>query len=164
MKKMVAAILAVILLGSMIGCAVAETAIIGVIVGINEKAGYIVIDDFNDPGYEWRFQGINGWHKGQRVVVVVDDDMEVIEVLQIMSEPRPHETYSSLFEVTEIDRIEHVVTITDCNGFDFQFYGDDDWEIGDMLTAIMDNNGTHKITDDEIISVRYERPDLFDTL
>ena len=70
--------------------------------------------------------------------------------------------YSTLFQIVDIDREEHVVTVVDCNGTEFQFEEDDDWYVSDFLTAVMDDNGTEDtIEDDVIVSTRYERPDLF---
>jgi len=51
----------------------------------------------------------------------------------------------------ELDR----VTVTDNNGEEWAFNGVDDWETGDIVSMIMDNMGTTKIYDDEIIKVKY---------
>ena len=74
------------------------------------------------------------------------------------------EFYSKLFQIAEIDRENDVVTAVDCNGMEFQFTEVEDWEIGDFLTAVMDDNDTEEITDDMIVSVRYECIDQFDEL
>lgn len=57
--------------------------------------------------------------------------------------------------VTGIDTGADVVTFTDGVGNDWEFYGAEDWMIGDGVAAIMDDNGTEAVTDDVIVSVRY---------
>ena len=74
------------------------------------------------------------------------------------------EFYSNLFQIVETDREQDVVTVVDSNGFEYQFTEVEDLEVGDFLTAVMDDNGTEEVFDDIIVSVRYERPDLFDAL
>lgn len=70
------------------------------------------------------------------------------------------EFYSTLFRITDIDL--GLVTVMDCNGNLFLFEDEDDWMVGDFLTAVMNDCGTESILDDEIVSVRYERVDLFE--
>jgi hypothetical protein len=57
--------------------------------------------------------------------------------------------------VTETNPEIDVVTITDNNGFVWQFYGVEDWEKGDICSVIMNDNGTETIFDDIIITTRY---------
>lgn len=58
----------------------------------------------------------------------------------------------------KVDRIENdVVSFVDANGFSWSFSGVDDWEIGDGVACVMDDNGTETIFDDEILSVNYFR-------
>ena len=57
--------------------------------------------------------------------------------------------------VTGLDRAEDVVTFTDGAGNDWEFYGTEDWMIGDGVAALMDDNRTAIVTDDVIVSVRY---------
>lgn len=57
--------------------------------------------------------------------------------------------------VSEIDRKNDLVTFETSSGFLFSFYGVEDWEIGDGVSAIMYDAGTEKIFDDVIISARY---------
>lgn len=72
------------------------------------------------------------------------------------------ELYSTLFKVVDIDRNEDVVTVIDCNKNTWRFDEVDDWNVGDFLTAIMwDAETEGDIKDDRIVSIRYERPDLF---
>lgn len=64
--------------------------------------------------------------------------------------------YPLLTTVTGVDRDKDLVTVEDNNGFIWQFEGTDDWEEGDLCNCLMDNKGTKKIFDDEIIMTRYE--------
>ena len=57
--------------------------------------------------------------------------------------------------VTEINPEIDVVSITDNNGFVWQFYGVEDWEEGDICSVIMNDNGTENIFDDIIVTTRY---------
>lgn len=66
-----------------------------------------------------------------------------------------HEIYPRTMTVTEINTESDVVTITDSVGYVWEFYGVEDWEIGDICSCIMHTNSTEIITDDEIITVRY---------
>jgi hypothetical protein len=66
-------------------------------------------------------------------------------------------TYAKHGVVTELDRANDTVTFTDCNGFNWCFYGVEDWMIGDGVSAVMNDNGTDSIFDDEVVNVRYER-------
>lgn len=63
--------------------------------------------------------------------------------------------YALTCKVVEIDRSKDVVTIEDSTGHRWEFYGVEDWEINDCVSAIMNDCGTTSIFDDEIVSIRY---------
>ena len=65
------------------------------------------------------------------------------------------ENYPLTTIVTEINPEIDVVSITDNNGFVWQFYGVEDWEEGDICSVIMSDNGTETIFDDIIVTTRY---------
>ncbi len=70
---------------------------------------------------------------------------------------KPTETlYPMTTKVVELDRENDVVTCEDFNGFLWQFEGCEDWQEGDICSMIMNDNGTPKIFDDEIVSVKYD--------
>lgn len=48
-----------------------------------------------------------------------------------------------------------VVTVETCTGNIFEFYGAEDWSIGDCVSMIMDSCGTQMVTDDIIIDAYY---------
>lgn len=64
--------------------------------------------------------------------------------------------YPKSAKVTMVNPTTDTVTVTDCNGFMWDFKGTEDWEVGDNVAIIMSGNGTETIYDDEIITVRYE--------
>lgn len=65
--------------------------------------------------------------------------------------------YALTCKVVEIDRSKDIVTMADSTGNTWQFYGVEDWEINDCVSAIMNDCGTASIFDDEIVSVKYSR-------
>lgn len=65
------------------------------------------------------------------------------------------ETYPKVFVVHEIDRVTDTMTLVDFNGWLWDVYGVEDYEIGDVVGAIVDDVGTEVIYDDEIQCIRY---------
>lgn len=63
--------------------------------------------------------------------------------------------YPRTMTVTEINTESDIITLADSVGHIWEFYGIEDWEVGDICSCIMHTNGTEIITDDEIISTRY---------
>lgn len=57
--------------------------------------------------------------------------------------------------VTEINIKDDSITVEDSNGNLWDFYGVEDWQVGDGCSLLMDNNGTENIEDDIIISTQY---------
>lgn len=47
------------------------------------------------------------------------------------------------------------VTVETSTGNLFEFYGSEDWFIGDCVSMIMDSCGTQKVTDDMVIDAHY---------
>ena len=71
-----------------------------------------------------------------------------------------YEEYSTVMKVTDIDLDNDIVYVENWNGNVYSFYGVEDWFVGDYCSLVMGNNYTADITDDTIISIRYERIDL----
>ena len=63
--------------------------------------------------------------------------------------------YALTTEVVELDRENDIVVCEDFNGNLWEFYGCEDWQIDDVASLLMDDNGTLTIYDDEIASARY---------
>lgn len=57
--------------------------------------------------------------------------------------------------VTEINIKDDSITVEDSNGNLWDFYGIENWEVGDGCSLLMNNNGTENIEDDIIISTQY---------
>lgn len=54
-----------------------------------------------------------------------------------------------------------VVTVENCNGFRYTFRScEEDWDVGDAASVIMDTNGTELVIDDKVVAAKYDRPDL----
>ncbi len=58
--------------------------------------------------------------------------------------------YPTVFFVDALNHNADVITFTDMDGEQWLWQGIDDWNVGDMAAAIMDDNDTPDITDDEI--------------
>lgn len=85
------------------------------------------------------------------VSVAVSEDLDSIS----------NHIYGMLAIVTDLDSTEDLVSVTNWNGDIWQFYGTEDWCIGDYCSLVMYDNLTEdSIYDDIVISVIYERPDL----
>lgn len=70
--------------------------------------------------------------------------------------------YARLYQIKAINIEQARMTVEDYNGNEWNIYCDiDDWNVGDYISAIVDNNGTDNIYDDEIIGIRSERPDKY---
>ena len=63
--------------------------------------------------------------------------------------------YPDTMTVTGIDTEADVVTLTTSSGHMYQFYGVEDWQIGDICSCIMNDNGTETIEDDIIVDTKY---------
>lgn len=57
--------------------------------------------------------------------------------------------------VVELDEERDEVICIDFNGNEWAFSEIEDWEVGNIVSMIMDDMGTEMIFDDEILSVRY---------
>ncbi len=62
--------------------------------------------------------------------------------------------------VVKIDRDNDIVTCEDYNGNLWEFYGVEDWEVGDCASLLMESHGTKKIEDDTIEDVRFSAWEL----
>lgn len=58
--------------------------------------------------------------------------------------------------VIYVDKDGDVILIEDLAGHRWIYGGAEDWLEGDMVSMIMNSNGTEQIKDDEIIKIQYE--------
>jgi len=61
--------------------------------------------------------------------------------------------YPRAFVVDKLDYEKDIVTVVDAVGMKWKFTECDDWEVGDMVVAIMDSKGTEIITDDSFVEI-----------
>ena len=67
-----------------------------------------------------------------------------------------HDTHMRAMIVTQLDYTQDIVTCVDAVGFEWQFYGCEDYAINDLVCTLMDDNGTpDTILDDIIIDAEY---------
>lgn len=63
--------------------------------------------------------------------------------------------YPQGFIVTEVNQEADTITLTTATGYDYIWTGSEDWQEGDQVAAIMNDNGTPSILDDSIICIKY---------
>lgn len=64
--------------------------------------------------------------------------------------------YATTTIVDRIDKSQDIVTLKDYNGYIYQISPVEDWEVGDIASILMDDNGTpFDKLDDKIVSVKY---------
>lgn len=97
----------------------------------------------------------------KRAVIIIITIICVITICALSiaavkrAEPISNSYYALTCEVVEINRETDIVTCEDCNGNLWEFYGVEDWEIGDCASLLMNNQGTPSIYDDTIESAHY---------
>lgn len=65
------------------------------------------------------------------------------------------EIYPQAFVVSEVNYEENTILLVDYNGEGWLWKGIEDYEVGDIIAAIMDDNETETIYDDIIIIIQY---------
>lgn len=68
---------------------------------------------------------------------------------------KPSNLYPATMKVIDIDESDDLVTVETATGFTYGFYGAQDLYNNDLVSLIMDDNGTEVITDDKIVDVQY---------
>lgn len=77
----------------------------------------------------------------------------VFIILAKVLKPEPENRYPETGVVVEI--YDDTVVVETSTGNVFEFYGSEDWSIGDCVSMIMDSCGTKMVTDDIIIDAHY---------
>lgn len=67
----------------------------------------------------------------------------------------PDREYPTAGIVTTVNTETDTVAFTENSGAVFVFEGVEDWQKGDIVAAIMDDNGTPFRSDDKIVKVEY---------
>ena len=69
---------------------------------------------------------------------------------------RANSQYARVAVVVKVNRKTDTVTCKDYTGNLWKFKGCEDWEKGDVVGMLMNDNGTpNKLKDDKIVNVRY---------
>ena len=76
--------------------------------------------------------------------------------------PDSKSLYPQTFFVYEIDREEDIIYLSTFSGIEYIWEGIEDWHAGDLASALMYDNGTKSILDDEIIKLHYAGENLYD--
>jgi len=63
--------------------------------------------------------------------------------------------YPDTMKITEIDREHDLVICETATGFEYAFYGAEDYQPGWLVSVIMFNSLTDTVLDDEIVAARY---------
>lgn len=93
---------------------------------------------------------VNGWRSG---FAAAEDKTD------------PARMYPACGVVVRLDYTADIVTVEDVTGHEWQFYGCEDWCLGDVAALLMYDWGTAKITDDEIMTAHYAGTvDMFDDI
>lgn len=89
--------------------------------------------------------------------VATTKELVVVVVPAASSEPRyaASNLYAEAGVVTELDYAADVVTFMDTRGMYWSFYGIEDWQVGDLLCAILYDAGTFDPLDDAVIGATY---------
>ena len=74
---------------------------------------------------------------------------------QVSAETIPSE-YVLRTEIVEVDLLEDCVVCEDINGEAWEFYGADDFQQGEFVLLLMNDNATETIYDDEVLDVRLD--------
>lgn len=80
----------------------------------------------------------------------------IVAGLALSGVPCAHaEILPQLYIVAEVNHADDCFTISDFNGNMLEMPGAEDWMVGDMAAAIVDNHGTGMPADDQILEIRY---------
>ena len=66
-----------------------------------------------------------------------------------------HSIYPLTVQIVELDHNADVVVCVDGTGNCWEFYGVEDWQVGDFASLLMDNNGTTETVYDDVITMAY---------
>nr|DAZ61513.1 MAG TPA: hypothetical protein [Caudoviricetes sp.] len=80
---------------------------------------------------------------------------KICEKLPHLKDLDENKIYPLTAKVTKVNKKKNVVTVQDYSGNKWKFRGCEDYEDGDIVSMLMDSNGTEKVTDDIILQVRY---------
>jgi hypothetical protein len=77
-----------------------------------------------------------------------------VKTLNCINSDNKNNYYPLVATVIEIN--DDTVMIEDNNGEVWEFESAEDWQINDICSCIMNDNGTQKIYDDEIVKIKFD--------
>jgi len=79
----------------------------------------------------------------------------IITLFVLLVLPAHAAIYPQTFIVDGINREKGLLILADFNGDEWGYLDVDDFKVGDVVAAIMNDNDTPNIYDDDIITIRY---------
>ena len=67
----------------------------------------------------------------------------------------PYMLYPNCGQVMSVNADSDTVVFEDGSGNQWEFVGAEDWETGDIVAVIMNDNGTDEIKDDIVVQCKY---------
>lgn len=90
------------------------------------------------------------------VVISVSAVILTVEMIRAKNPPvNIEDIYPETAVVCDVDYKQDIVTVETKGGFQYQFYGVEDWMVDDVVSLLMKKNETESIRDDEIVMVTY---------
>ena len=81
--------------------------------------------------------------------------LAIVTLFVLLTLSASAEVYPQTFIVENIEEENDLLVLLDFNDNEWEWEGIEDYAIGDVVAAIMDDNETDIIYDDEIITIRY---------
>lgn len=79
----------------------------------------------------------------------------IVTLFVLLTVSASAEIYPQAFVISEVNYEENTILLVDCNGEGWIWEGIEDYEVGDIIAAIMDDSKTETIYDDIIIMIQY---------
>ena len=98
--------------------------------------------------------------KKNSIILILAAILFVAIVYSMTSCMREQNIYPATGKIIGLNRETDVVTFETFNGHRFQFFGCEDYSIGDSVSVVMDRNGTETVTDDIVVFAYYAGWDL----
>lgn len=89
------------------------------------------------------------------IVCVIGITLMIGTACEAAADEQKAETYPLTVRVSTIDREADVVKCVDGAGNVWEFYGVEDWQVGDFASLLMDNNGTTETIYDDVITMAH---------
>ena len=76
----------------------------------------------------------------------------MVATIVLSAKANEHKLYPRAMEIVEFEYDTDTVVCVDAVGLEWAFYGIEDWDIGDLVIVMLDNNGTPNTMVDDIIT------------